>query len=432
MKVRLQAAKEACIIFVLALAARIGLNILFFTRFGPHTAVEKEIWYYYGILNNTFHICRLDPTYWILQPLKFLPHEAWFYGVVFIAALLSSLTAVLVFLFGTRLFGARLGFWAGMIYAFLAGPLGMSIANFTHDLAQLPIIITLFLVTLSIIENRGFKRLIYIAVFLILAYIGLEVGPLIIAALFISLLYMLFTLFKRANRLFIFCLVLLFVFLVRFIFLNSVLQFFNHFSLTLRGIDLLSQVKAHARDLMPIAAKGLFLRIGAWSILVLLGMVFNYRKMEPFSLIIFSVGVIFSFSFARVVRLVDIGAALMAGYAFSYPWLKKRPSLVILIFGILTALFCYNNLRPASTEAEYQTFLWLKEHSQKQDRVLIPWASGYFLKSVSAREPTSSPEHIDFSLHRLYWEPIGQAYRILKDKHIKFVHVSNRYFGVVF
>jgi len=35
-------------IFIAALSARLGLDFLFFARFGPHTAGEKEIWYYYN------------------------------------------------------------------------------------------------------------------------------------------------------------------------------------------------------------------------------------------------------------------------------------------------------------------------------------------------------------------------------------------------
>lgn len=418
-------------IFIFALIGRLGLDFLFFAKFGPHATAEKEIWYYYGILNHTFQLSRLDPTYWILESVKLLPDKFWFYGIVFTAAILSSLTAVLVSFLGVKTLGARIGIWAGLVYAFLAGPLGESMANFTHDLVQLPIIVALFLVTLSIIKNRGWKRFMHICVFLILTYIGLAVGPLIILALFISLLYMALSAVGEAKRTFFFCLILLSLFLVRLLFLNNITQLLNHFSSSVRGIDLLSQIQAGSRDLMPIGNESLLIRIGIWLALVLCGLAFNFKAREPFALLIFSVGIILAFGFARVVRIADIGCALIAASALNYPWLEKRSFWIISIFCVLTALFCYAKRKPDCREVEYQTFLWMKQHLKRQDKVLIPWSDGYFLKAVSGLEPSSTPEHIDFSLHKIYWASIDDAYRILKANRIKFVQVSNRYFGVV-
>lgn len=421
------------VVFIFALGARAVLNLVFSGKFGPHAAVEKEIWYYYGIINNNFEISRIDPTYWILQLVKLSPEIFWFNLIAFFSSLLSSLTAVLVYFFTRRLFdNVDLGFWAGIIYAFLAGPLGMSTASFTHDLVQLPIIILLFLTALSISRNNGLKRTFFITAFLILTYIGLHVGPLITIAVLISLLYLSIVTIKERNRLFAFCLIFLVILLIRLIFLNDILRILNHFSLSLRGINLLSQIKVHARDLAPIRIKSLLLRVGIWSILVFLGLGFNRKKIEPFSFLIFFIGIIFASAFARLVRIVDIGCVLLAASAFNFPWFRKTKFWIVSTFSILTLIFCCIYLRPKTTEAEYQSFVWLREHYQKQDRVLIGWPYGYFLKAVSGLEPTSSPQAIDFSLHKIYWGSLNDAYEILKERGIKFVYVSNRQFGITF
>ncbi|MDP2911927.1 MAG: hypothetical protein Q8N76_06325, partial [Candidatus Omnitrophota bacterium] len=419
------------IIFSLALTARLALNFLFFFRFGIHAAAEKEIWYYYGIANNTFHISRLDPTFWVFQLIKLAPAEFWFYGVTLAGVLLSSLTAVLIYFLGAKLFNdRRAGFFAGAIYAFLPGPLGMSTANFTHDLVQLPIIALIFLLTLSMADSNGLKKIIRAIFFIILTYLGIQIGPLIIIAVFVSVFYLLIKAVKEDKKTIVFYFIILLALFIKTVFLNDILKILSSMDSQMHSGNLLALIKANSRDLMPIDFQGLVYRMGTWSILAVIGLVFSLRKPEFLSLMVFFLGVIFAFGISRVVRIADMGCALMAAYAFNYIWLKKKALVVIFICGIFSMLFCYNNLKPACTEAEYQSFLWLKNHSQKWDKVLVAWEDGYVLEAISKLEPSSTPRNIDFPLHQIYWKTIDEAYQVLKDNHISFVEISSSYFGV--
>ena len=44
--------------------------------------------------------------------------------------------------------------------------------------------------------------------------------------------------------------------------------------------------------------------------------------------------------------------------------------------------------------------------------------------------PITTPDRIDFELTRIYWEGEPEAWRELKKRGVKYVHVSTRYFGL--
>lgn len=433
-QIHLQDIKYTLLIFFSSLTARIWLNIAFFSKFGSHSALEKELWYYYGVASGAFQIAKTDPTYWLMKLIRILPQDVWLNSISYMGSIVFALTGVLMYFLGKRLFNsAKAGFIAGMSYGFFPSTLGLNLANFTHDVIQFPVIILLFLAALQIIEAKGEKKYVYIFWFVVLSYIGIQIGPLILFGIITSLIYIALKQKDKMQFLWFFVIVVL---LIRFIFLRNIIEVLNQFSVSMRGINIINQIIAQSNDLLPLRLQGVILHFGVWAVLIVLWAILSYwkrLKIEPLSFLVFSSCIIFATGIARTARSADIGASLIIASLLTEKWFEKISTKIIAVFSILALVFCVYNMQADATENEYKAFKWLSKNVEvKKDKVLIPWDSGYFLEAVSGLRASSTPQAINFLLHRVYWAGIDEACDILKKNNIKYVFVTNRYFGVNF
>lgn len=149
----------ALIIFIVSILGRIILNFVFFGRYGNHSVHFLETWYYYGVAKGIFKLLPLDPTTHILKFVGWIsPDALLIYIIMASGVILTSFTAVLIFLLTREIHDKKTGFIAGMIYAFTVTPLILSTASFTHDHVQMPIIISTLLITVLAMKSGGYRK----------------------------------------------------------------------------------------------------------------------------------------------------------------------------------------------------------------------------------------------------------------------------------
>ncbi|HPJ71656.1 MAG TPA: hypothetical protein PK636_03120, partial [bacterium] len=173
-------------VFAAAFAVRAVLNAAFFLRNGWQASHLIEIWYYYGVAGGSERLSPFDPTFWLLRfPGLFFGGAPLYAAVVLTGVLLSSLTALLVAVWVGRCAGRESGWWAGLVFAFLPAPLTLCLANFSHDLAGLPL--TLVFLGAVAAWERGGSRLFWGATAVLALGAGLMVGPLAAGGLLAAL-----------------------------------------------------------------------------------------------------------------------------------------------------------------------------------------------------------------------------------------------------
>ncbi|MFQ5771038.1 MAG: hypothetical protein ACE5HX_10915, partial [bacterium] len=137
---RYSTARIALIIFIISIFSRVTLNLVFFGRYGNHAVNSLETWYYYGFAKGIFDgLMPLDPTAYILKFVGWIfPNGLLIYIIMTAGIILTSFTAVLIFLLAKEFHDKKTGFIAGVIYAFAVVPLILNTASFTHDHVQMP------------------------------------------------------------------------------------------------------------------------------------------------------------------------------------------------------------------------------------------------------------------------------------------------------
>lgn len=331
----------AAYIFLLAFILRVALNLIFFLRSGWFASHLIEIWFYYGVARGVFSLSLLDPTYLLLSSLgRVLPAGILYQAVAFEGALISALTSVFIFYWLSNWSDRKCGWWGGIIFALLPAPLSLSLANFSHDLVQVPVVVLFFWCAGMVLKEEGGikKRVVcaFLAAFLLL--LGIKVGPLMAAALLVVIFYA-FWCFLRAifpARLsspvaLFFLLFLVAGNLVLLMIMKShLLQWITPLALKFRGIDLAAQVKIMVGDLQPLPPDGLWNRYNLFLFFLPWGWWIAFRKREFLSLALFLFSLVLALTVNRGARLLDISVAVLAGLAFSH-WNSRAKFLTVLL-----------------------------------------------------------------------------------------------------
>ncbi len=164
----------------------------------------------------------------------------------------------------------------------------------------------------------------------------------------------------------------------------------------------------------------------------------------------------------RLANLLFIAAVAAAGGLFSFPageiW--KRIHLVVpplaaaaaaialwpvrfrprrsfywgpaAVFWVFAAVIPSMNHTPKSAEAEYHLYRRLGEIvPEDPEKIFVPWSNGFFVTAVSGVPSELSPEKIDFELPLVYWIPEERSARILRNRGIRYLTVSSKYFRVI-
>jgi hypothetical protein len=343
-------------LFLFAFLLRAVLNLYFFLTYGWFSSNLIEIWFYYGVARGVFPLSPLDPTRWILRLTALLvPSGALYTATAFAGALVSATGVVLVYLWIRRAVSEKAGLIAALITAVLPSSLTLCLANFSHDLVQLPMVI-LFWLALAAAERSaaGRERWILGAAAAFVALIGLAVGPLMAAALIGALFYLDWLVFRAARSgrptalaTAVFAASLLLATAVLYLLMRDhLLDLIAPLAEKARGIDLRAQVEITVGDLQPLPPDSLWNRYTLFLFFIPWGLWTAYRRREFFLLSLFLFGMALSLAVNRGTRLLDpIVAALIAlGWAnWSRNGLKATAATMLLLL--------VPNLFPASLGA---------------------------------------------------------------------------------
>ncbi|MFH0863193.1 MAG: hypothetical protein V1875_09235 [Candidatus Altiarchaeota archaeon] len=311
----------AALVFIVSLAARLLSDLVFQLRFGAHATNHIEIWLFTGVAEGS----RLstgglagDPTIWLMRLVgAVFPGGLAFYGVMLSSAVLSSLTASAIFLIASELYDRRTGLIAGIIYAGMVEPIGLSTSGYTHDHLQLLLIsaAVLFAVKAS---KSGIKGGIICSIAFYGAYeIGRRVNPSFLLAVGIILVYVIYALlaylfqagFGRKSTL-LYPLYVSVVLLLLFSFGRTFLP-----PMIEGSLDALPQGRMGSADIVPANANTLFIRYNILLLLLPVGVVAAYRREDLFGLLLTAVGFMLASIMDRGTRISDLGVAFLAAYA---------------------------------------------------------------------------------------------------------------------
>ena len=471
--------KQAAVIFAAGLIIRLILDFLFFSTYGWHAANHLETWFYYAVAQGAKLPAGgvMDPTVWMLRlGGMVLPGELPLYYVVAMSAVLSSLSAVAIFLLAREEYGGKPGLAAGLIYAFMVQPIALSLVGFTHDHLQLLFFVLTILAAVKAAKSRGLVRIAFAAAFVLLVYNGMHLNPVIWVAAVISVLYAAGHLVKersgdRAYDLY---------------FKGALAFFAVGVVLMLPAINQeltdLPQGRSGSIDVAPIKLPNFWLRFNVLLALLPLAAAEAYRRRDLNSMNVMIAGLVLSAVMDRGTRVLDIGVAIAtanlfcgwrpihfkylaaltfltlaffllqanvdgfyntafiaAGIAISVSAFRLGGDRIILaVTAVLLLLGVSANLiyiyridaRKVTTEAEYATYKWL--FGQKAEgKVLVGWDHGYFLETVSGLRAASTPNRIDHDAHDALWLPERQAALKLRSRGVEYVVVSDLNFNII-
>ncbi len=498
-------------VFLLTVIPRILLNIFFFLRFGRHASHLIEIWFYYGLSRGVFSLSPLDPTTWLLRPLgRLLPAGILYPAVAGAGALVSAFTAVLVFFWISSRFDRRTGWWAGLAFGLEAAPLTLCLANFSHDIIQIPMIVLFFWAFQH--WNRSGKIISGLAAGG-LAIVGFKVGPLMGGALPALGFYLLWrgwcrlrrdSTSPRAGAIFALALVGLaavIYHLAHLYLLDALIPLAEKF----RGIDLAAQIKIKVGDLQPLPGEALWNRYNFLLLFLPAGIWLAYRKRSFLILSLLLTSLALGLVVNRGARLLDLPVAILAGMALAAKkqkidrltlsfigflialnllfsslagrlhllmpmlllktaWTQLRAGgglspgtglagivAACLLLGILGVFirgkrwgggvligallflqggWVFLSATASSDELEYQAYRWLDARALPGEKIFAAWNQGYFIPAVTHLLPVTTPERIDLGLTRIYWESEEEAWRTLKERGVRYVHINTRYFAL--
>lgn len=505
----------ALYVFLGAFLIRGILDVIFFLRYGWFSSHLIEVWFYYGVAQGIHHLSFFDPTFLLLRlPGWIINGPVLYQVVVFEAALVSALTAVLIFFWLDRQIGLEAGWWGGFVFAFLPAPITLSLANFSHDLVQAPLMVIFFWWAGMAIDRRAGRIPAAIGAGVCL-FLGMKIGPLMTGALIIILLYGIWAALRRLFGSiispvgFVVALICLILLNYGFYLISNLhlLEWIAPLAFKFRGIDLMAQIKIQVGDLQPLPRDALWNRYTLFIFFIPWGIWTAFKKRDFFVFIL----LIFSLALALVVnrgaRLLDLAVVILVARALA-GW--TRTSVIVTIVSVVIYIavelispgllrgvylgipyglkFLWGSIikfltvpdihldcarlfagffvaavlwafffrgkgrrlfwlvagfvillqgkwvltasRTSSDQAEYEAYQWINDHSKIGEKIFAAWNQGYFLGSLTGLVPVTTPEKIDFDLSRVYWMEEAAAAQELRRRGVKYVHITNRYFGI--
>jgi hypothetical protein len=329
----------ALYIFLGAFLLRVTLDIIFFLRSGWFSSHLIEVWFYYGVARGVYTLSFLDPTFLLLRiPGLLITGPVLYQIVVFEAALISALTAVLIFYWLDSRCGRAAGWWGGVVFALLPAPITLSLVNFSHDLVQIPLLVLFFWAAGLAIDGRG-RRIragILAAVCLLL---GMKIGPLMAGALGIIFLYGLWAIFRRlvkagsswwSSAIFLAVLIMLnygFYLLIK----PNLLEWIAPLALKFRGIDLMAQVRIQVGDLQPLPRDAFWNRYTLFIFFLPWGIWTTFKKRDFLTFSLFTFSLALALVVNRGARLLDLAVVILAAQALAN-W--KRSAGIVTIAAV--------------------------------------------------------------------------------------------------
>jgi hypothetical protein len=365
--------KDFFLVFFIALIPRIFLNFFYYAKFGLYSVKGVETWFFTGLVSGE-HLDYLthgayDPTYWILSPVAHAISEQYhLFAVEWIGVLLSCLAAAIMFLLGKKLYGRNVGFAAAVIFATMVQPLAMNVTSFTHDIVQMPLILSCLLFCAYAIKGGWILGALLGASYYLVWSSAKNINDSINAAVIVSALmagYVIYSwAFEKAGlslRIYSFfngftkktgkilkkidigyCTYILGV-LFFLVALHSTILFS-----ALEGmLSALPQGRLGSADVTPTTVETYFIRYNLLMLLLPALVFYSLRRRDIAGISLAFVGFLFSTQMDRGTRILDLGMALMAANAIVSVGDVKKPlkglllRVCVVFFAVSTAYFVF-------------------------------------------------------------------------------------------
>lgn len=358
----------AVTIFVYGLFQRVILDLAFWDKYGWHASHLTEIWIYCQKATQALTFKNKDITLYLLRLIgKIFPFDSLLHAVSIFAAILSSLTAVMIFYLVKNLILPNtkeepkeddyfIPLAAAFFYTGISSAQALSVVSFTHDLIQFPIMLGFLTCVVAFWKKfntfadfqMGLKKnWPYLAASLLLAYLGFNINPVFLLTLPFLLIYSIFQILyrkhkkvKRGTVLLLYLFVFLTLVLSRYVFYDQILQFLHHLLLKLQGIDLLYILGQNSKDLVPTDIDKKFLDLYALCFFLPFGFYAAYQKRRVIAPTFFIASYFLATTMDRGSRLLNIATAILASYAFWYR--QKFHLLDYVVASALIIIFLFN------------------------------------------------------------------------------------------
>ena len=469
-----QILKYALTVFVLGLTTRVFLDLAFFLTYGLHASESPEIWLYYAVARGKFKTgLSGDPTVPLLQAIGWIvPDRLLFHAIVALSALMASLTAVLVFLLALEFADLGTAYAAGLLYAFMVGPLSLSVAAFTHDHLAIPVNVLIVLLFLKAVKSKThLTRIPLLAAAAILLYFGGSINSSVYVSAAVVAAFVASWFLRGFPRYFPHFTAFFFVgFLVfGFCFLPEYMDYV---------LGQLPQGRLGSSDVVPASPANLWLKYNVLLSLLPFGFFLAYRRRDYASISYALLGFVFASVMDRGTRLSDVGVAMLAAYAlvgWKQEWTtpfrlllaaslaysviiipfplvyhahvfvaamaagllmayRGRASVVLFVICVLgvslvSATMFFNTSKVVS-EAEYRL---LKDVVSKLDRerVLVSWDRGFMVEALTDKKAVSSAGWMDYGAHEAFWLPEKQAHQLLNRLGVDYIVFSDEYYNQI-
>jgi hypothetical protein len=467
--------KTAALVFALSFLAKFFLTILFHGIFGPYAVKSAETWFYKGVMSGTMGQYLAggiwDPTYWILYLIGYVvPNWFHLWAVELASIALSSISAVFLFFVVRRLYGDDVGFYSGLIYATMINPTLLSVSVFTHDLVQIPLVLSSIYVMLRFLDEG---RPIHLIAYFAILFLGWNVNIGIVVSPIVCGIYAFFHMLKKINKV-----KLSYGCYFWAISLAFLLGFFFFIPYTLS--DIISSLPQGAGGSADVMSAGLADYWAMYNILLFLvpySAYISYKRGDLMGFAFIFSGVSVASQMVRGLRYADIGFAIISAIAISefgggklsqakrkntvygmllwsisiflffqnstnvggfynliflasgmcliyLFWGRSKKYAVFVICAVSLVAVSYSIIslgaRSIVLDAEYRI---LNEISgdYSSGLVLAGWDRGYVVETISGLKSVSSPNRIRRDIHQILWLPEKDASAALAKRDVKYV-----------
>jgi len=314
---------QASVVFSTGVILRLILTLMFFSYYGWHSVNHIETWLYVGVAQGS-HLPAYgmnDPTVWILRGFGMLfSSENQLYGIVLASTLLSSLTAVFIYLLAREMYGDKVGFAAGMIFTSMIEPLALSLIGFTHDHVQHLFIIATMLLAVKAVKAKWSMRIVYAIVYSVLVYFATFINEGIFVGLGITAAYLTYEIFQRLFEKKFSKKTWRWVYPV-YITLVIVSSLFASQTIVkdalVDKLEALPQGRFGSADVIPISPSNFWLRNNIQFFLLPFALLIAVRRKDTLAITLTFVGFSLSFIMDRGTRISDLGICILSAHVIT-------------------------------------------------------------------------------------------------------------------
>jgi len=298
--------------------------------------------------------------------------------------------------------------------------------------------------------------------------------------------------FKKLNpQIYFYIILIVSLILVRYVFYQQTLQVLNAFTMRYRSINLIEILGRNSKDLVPTDMDKKFLDVYLLCFFAPFGLYAAYKKREVLGPTLLLMGYFIASTVDRGSRILNMGIAMVASYALWYRkkfyildyimagililvlfvnpgssilkpldkavffmvpllllWAFKKyflqkeedgysrktwisAALIVLLAPSFITLFVYKYwVHPALSEGEYQMAAWLRENTEKGDRIFLNWGEEHYYDFLTDLVPINDLERSKIDETNIYWEPEKEAVAYAREHGIKYFLINSEDFAI--